>query len=363
MDLPNNRTTIIWLSSIGLDSRTIKKLMDEFDDLKEIWSASRNRIYRINSISEKTKNKLLENRYDHYLEKMFLDLEEENVNILTIYDEDYPEKLKCIPNRPKVLYYKGRKLLENFSIAIVGSRKSTNYGKWACMKFAKELSNLEITIISGLAMGIDAIAHRQSLESNNYTIGVLGCGIDRIYPSRNKGLYEDMLKNGTIVSEYPLGTPPMAYNFPHRNRIIAGLSSGVIVVEAKEKSGSLITATHGLDQGKNIYAIPGNINSIFSSGTNKLIKDGAIPLLNIQDIINENIELQNKLKSIKENYKNNVNFSKREKKVLTLLEEPMHSDKIVYETGIDISTINTILVELELKGAIEEVGNNVFMKC
>ncbi len=359
---PNNRDTIIWLSSIGLDSKAIRNLMLEFTELKDIWKSNNNRISSIKTISKRSREKIIENRKETVVKDILKKLEEENVNILTIYDEDYPIKLMTIPNRPKVLYYKGKKLDDKFSIAIVGSRKCTDYGRWACIKFTRELSNLGVSIISGLALGVDSIAHRESIEANNYTVAVLGCGLDIVYPRKNKGLYDDLINYGTIVSEYPLGTPPKPYNFPHRNRIISGLSNGVIVVEAKDKSGTLITVGHALDQGKDVYAIPGNINSMFSSGTNKLIRDGAIPLLNIQDIIDRNGELEKKLKEIKDTVKEDINFSETEKKILSILEQPMHSDNIVYETGIDISTINTMLVGLELKGAIEEIGNNIFIR-
>ncbi len=154
---------------------------------------------------------------------------------------------------------------------------------------------MNVTIVSGLALGIDSVAHKTALETGGRTIAILGNGLDTIYPKRNKSLYEEIPTNGAILTEYPLGTPPLAYNFPQRNRMISGLSLGIIVIEAKEKSGSLITAYHALEQGKEVFALPGNINSIFSRGTNKLIKDGAKILMDVEDIIEEIYELQQKV--------------------------------------------------------------------
>ncbi len=360
----SNKNTIIWLSNLGFTSKAIRNLMEDMEDICEIWTMSNNDISKL-SLSKKNREKILNNRKKEDLFSLLKKIRDLNVNVITIYDENYPEKLRHIPNRPKILYTKGLELKEDFSIAIVGSRKSTNYGRWACMKFAEELARYRVSIISGLALGIDAIAHGQALESGVYTIAVLGCGIDVVYPKKNEALYEKIMARGTIVTEYPLGRPPLPYNFPERNRIIAGLSDGIIIVEAKDRSGTLITANHGLEQGKDVYAVPGNINSIFSSGTNGLIRDGAIPLLSIEDIVNENEELKYRIQDLSSTeLLDSDDFSETEKRLLILLEEaPMHSDNIVYNLSIDIATVNTMLVGLELKGAVKEVANNVFMKC
>ena len=250
---------------------------------------------------------------------------------------------------------------DNLAIAIVGSRKSTSYGRWATEKFVEELLELDVTIVSGLALGIDSIAHKKALEGKGRTIAVLGNGLDIVYPKRNKDIYKEVPKNGALISEYFLGVPPLAYNFPQRNRIISGLSLGVIVIEAKEKSGSLITAHHALEQGKEVFALPGNINSIFSKGTNKLIKDGAKLIMNIDDIVEEVYELQEKLKNKKEKDIDYSQFSSLEIKVLENIKEgPVHSDSIALNTSLDISTVNSILTILELKGVIKEMTGGVF---
>lgn len=359
--IPSNRETIIWLSSMDFTSNSIKTIMENLNELNDIWNLSDLEIINKLPINSNLQNKILGNRKIEDLKLYIENVGNLGVKIITILDENYPKKLQNIPNRPKILYTKGKDLGIDFSIGIVGSRKCTDYGKWSCSKFSRELAEVGVTIISGMATGIDSISHRQALESNAYTVAVLGCGVDIVYPKKHLGLYNDIIENGTLVSEYPLGTPPKPHNFPMRNRIISGLSDGVVIVEAKEKSGSLITANYALEQGKDVFAIPGNINSIFSSGTNKLIKDGAIPLLNIRDIIEEYDEIKNRF-TCKLLESNEGKFTNTEIKLLDMLDEPTHSDDIVYKMEIDIATINTILVELELKGVIKEVGNNIFIR-
>ena len=253
---------------------------------------------------------------------------------------------------------------DSLSIGIVGSRKATSYGKWACEKFSKELVKMGVTIVSGLALGIDTVAHKTAIKEGGRTIAVLGNGIDIVYPKNNKELYADIINNGMILTEFPLKTPPLAYNFPQRNRIIAGLSLGIIVIEAKEKSGSLITAHLALDQGKDVFALPGNINSLYSKGTNKLIKDGARPLLDIEDIIEEISQLQVKISQDKKSKIDYTDLSEVEIKIVdTLKEGPLHSDLIAYKTGLDISAVISIITILELKGIIKELTSRTFTLC
>lgn len=355
---------LIWLNSLGIGNSNIEKIIEYFYDLKEFWQSDNKQVLNINSLKEEVKEKIIHNRSQNNIEKLFNDIEKQNIDAVTIYDENYPPGLRYLYDNPKVLYIKGKIDYDKIAIAIVGSRKATSYGKWACEKFTKELVELGVTIVSGLASGIDTVAHRTTLDYGGKTIGVLGNGIDTIYPKKNHSLYKEMEESGAIISEFPLGTPPLAFNFPQRNRIISGLSRGVIVIEAQEKSGSLITAHHGLDQGKDVFALPGNINSIFSGGTNKLIKDGAKPLLGIDDIIEEIYELQEMILLNKQNKINYSDYSETEIKIIKILEQsPMHSDAIAYKTGIDISIATGILTVLELKGAIKELSGRVFTIC
>ena len=218
---------------------------------------------------------------------MNINLNKSKIKIIKIEDKDYPEKLKNIYNPPKELYVLGNeKILNETAIAIVGSRNCTKYGAQNAYKFAYEIAKRNICVISGLARGIDTYSHKGAVLAKGKTIAVLGCGLDVIYPSENFELYKKIVQTGgTIITEYPLGTKPKRYNFPERNRIISGLSEKILVIEAKERSGALITVDYALEQGKDVYAIPGNITSLNSVGPNELIKEGAFIVTNIQDIV------------------------------------------------------------------------------
>ena len=216
---------------------------------------------------------------------MQINLKKDKIKTIILGDENYPEKLKYIYGNPQRLYVLGNeKLLNEKSIAIIGCREATRYGLENAYKFAYELAKRGICIISGFARGIDTYAHKGAVAVKGKTIAVLGCGLDIVYPSENIELYKQIIvNNGAIITEYPIGIKPEKHHFPTRNRIISGLSDGVLVVEAKKSSGTMITVEHALEQGKNVYAIPGNITSDNSYGTNELIKEGAIPVTNIED--------------------------------------------------------------------------------
>ncbi|RVU55242.1 DNA-processing protein DprA [Anaerosphaera multitolerans] len=281
----------------------------------------------------------------------------ERVEIITIVDEDYPENLKHIENPPKVLYIRGKLIQEDsISISIVGSRKYTSYGNNVLNYFVDELSKLEITIISGMAYGIDGLVHKRSLENNNRTIAVLGNGVDIIYPNKNSSIYWNTITNGAVISEYPLGTRPLPFRFPERNRIISGLSLGTIVIEAKAKSGSLITARLAAEQGREVFAVPGNINSIYSEGTNMLIRDGATLLLTIDDILNEISELK-EIHNLKRNQRNEVELSEIELAIYNLISEGVDDINLIAQSlKEDVSFISSIITILELKGIITVNG-------
>ena len=219
---------------------------------------------------------------------MKIKINEEKIKIIKQTDESYPKKLLNIYNKPQTIYVLGNERLlqdENtINIAIIGCRDCSKYGAAQAYKFGQELASKGVCIVSGMARGIDTYSHKGVIAVHGKTIAVLGCGLDIIYPEENLNLYKEILKTGgAIVTEYPLGTKPEKYNFPIRNRIISGLSDGVLVVEAKKRSGTMITVDYALEQGKDVYAIPGNITSINSYGTNELIKEGAIPVTSIED--------------------------------------------------------------------------------
>lgn len=278
----------IWFSNIDVSNSVKLRLIEYFKESKKIWEADKKLLLEY-GFKEMSINKILDNNYKVGLEKYANFIEKNNIDLLLCNSNKYPEKLKCIENRPAFLYVRGK--LENLygdSVAIVGSRESSNYGNNVAKKISKELADRNINIISGLAIGIDKYAHLGALESKiGKTIAVLGTDVleNNFYPKENKRIFEKILENnGTIVSEFKLGTKAEKYNFPRRNRIISGLSEKIIVVEAKEKSGSLITVDYGLEQGKDIFAVPGNINSSNSKGTNKMILEGAKIFTNVEDI-------------------------------------------------------------------------------
>lgn len=357
----SNRDILIWLNSIGVSNKSINALYNRFDNIRDVWNINSYELEEMRVVQKSVIDRIIKHRDNKTIEEISSNLHKKEITVYTIEDAEYPKRLLDIHDKPTVLYSKGNFIDEQLTIGIVGSRKSTAYGKWACEKFTKELAKLGITIVSGLAQGIDTIAHKVSLEEGTTSIGVLGNGIDIIYPRKNSHLYKEMEEKGCILTEFPLGTEPLSYNFPQRNRIISGLSLGIIVIEAQERSGSLITAHHGLEQGKDVFAVPGNINSLYSKGTNKLIKDGAIPLLEIDDVLDEVYQLRD---LYKENINDSINyseFSDDEIKIIDILkEEPTHSDLLAIKTGYNISSVMGILTGLELKGVIKELTRNVF---
>ena len=279
----------IWLSRIeGLNPKLLNALLQKYGSPKTLWSKTKEELLE-DGVKEKYACEITNNNYREKLDRYLKYMYENDIDIITIRDKYYPDKLRVIYDPPIVLYVKGnKKILNDKSIAIVGCRMCTNYGKSVASKLAYNLSLNNINVISGLAKGIDSFAHKGSLNSKGKTIAVVGCGLDRVYPKENKDLFNQIIKDGgTIVSEYIIGTKPIAKNFPRRNRIISGMSDGVIVVEAREKSGTLITVDFALDQGKNIYAIPGNIDNQNSYGTNALIKEGAKSITNIKDVLED----------------------------------------------------------------------------
>ena len=279
----------IWLSRIeGLNPKILNNLLEKYDNPKTIWNKTKEELLE-DGIKEKYIDELTNIIYRQNLDKYLKYMNENNIEIITIRDTNYPDKLKVIYDPPIVLYLKGNKnILNEKSVAIVGCRLCTKYGANVAKKIAYNLSLNNINVISGLARGIDSFAHKGSLDGNGKTIAVVGCGLDKVYPGENINLFNNIIKyNGAIISEYIIGTKPLSKNFPKRNRIISGLSNGVIIVEAREKSGTLITVDFALEQGKNIYAVPGNIDNLNSYGTNELIKQGAKVLTKVQDILED----------------------------------------------------------------------------
>lgn len=278
MEKLENKKYWIWLSLIkNLGSRRKQKLLEIYKTPDKIYKLEKKELLRIKGIGESLVNSILDKNIRKNLENYVIYMKRNNIDIISIEDEEYPNLLKQIYDPPISLYIKGNKdILNDSSIAIVGCREASDYGKKVAKYFAYNLANQNINIISGLAKGVDSYAHMGVLSTCGRTIAVVGNGLDTVYPAENKYLFKKILENrGAIISEYPPGIKAEKMNFPARNRIISGMSKGVIVIEAKEKSGTLITVDFALEQGRDVYVVPGNINSINSVGTNELIKQGA----------------------------------------------------------------------------------------
>jgi len=299
---------------------------------------------------------IIEARDNYDPDKEIETLKKYDIGYITMYDKSYPQLLLEIPDCPVILYIKGNiESLSAPSIGIVGSRKYTDYGRTSAKRFSKECVSGGLNIISGLALGIDAIAHREALDAGGITVGVLGCGLDQIYPTSNAILADEMIaKKGAVVSEYPPGTPPYKQNFPLRNRIIAGLSLGVLVVEAAEKSGALITAYSALDYNREVFAIPGNINCESSIGSNQLIQKGAKLVTKVEDIFDElNVDLIKDETKAKELLPEN----EEEKILLELLtKEEKNIDEIIHQSNLNVIAVNSTLSLMEMKGMVENIG-------
>lgn len=278
----------------------------------------------------------------------------------------YPENLKTVQDAPLILYMKGRPLPQDrYAIAIVGSRRCSEYGRRVSEKLSSELAERGITIVSGLARGIDTTAHTGALKAGGRTAAVFASGLDRVYPPENRELVRKIIERGFVISEFPPGTRPDKENFPRRNRLISGLGLGVIVVEAEAESGALITADYGLEQGREVFAVPGSIFSKTSEGTNNLIKKGAKPVSSVEDIIEE---LRPKLRGLRDTSAagdlrtfSELEFSDREKAIIKIMEqEPLHIDEIARKSGRPVSEISSVLLELELKGVVKQLEGKRF---
>jgi len=283
----------------------------------------------------------------------------QKIEKITIQDKEYPKLLKEIYDPPQELFFLGEiKAEENLPLAIVGTRKVSNYGKQVTTELSRGLARAGFTIISGLALGVDGLAHQSALDVGARTVAVLGCGLDNIYPPVHKKLAEQIVKSGgAIISEYPPGTMPLKHHFPARNRIISGLSLGTLVVEAPETSGALITAKCALEQNREVLAVPGNIFNQNSFGTNQLIKLGAKAITKIEDVFEVfNLEpLKNQRKKIEP-------ANEEEKIILDILsKEPNNIDEIVKKSNLDAATVNSTLIMMEISGKIKNLGGGNYI--
>ncbi len=340
----------------GIGPKTFNLLFRNFDSAKSAWNAPELEVVSI--LKPALTSKFLKFRKEFNFEKYKKQLVAQKISFVSIQDKNYPELLKQIPNPPIVLYAKGNLdlLSRENKIAIVGTRKITNYGRQITEMFAGELAKSGLVIVSGMALGVDGVAHESTIESSGKTIAVLGNGVDLPYPYENQKLYEEILdSDGLIISEYPPGMPPSVGSFPARNRIVAGLSVGILVTEGASDSGSLITANFGLDYNRKVFAVPGPITSPLSKAPLDLISKGARLVTSTSDILKEfDIKSSNEKKIVK-------GETKEENLIIKILEnESMGFDEIARITKIDSSKLGGILSMMEIKGIIKTLGSGLF---
>lgn len=359
----NQKELEFWLATIlSIGPVKTKQLLEYFETEEEIYKAEKTSLLEVEGITEKIAEDIIKSRVSAEIQKKYENICEKGIQLVSIHDTIYPNKLRDISKNPYALFVRGELPEESrVSIAIVGARNCSIYGKEMAYWFGKSLSNAGIQVISGLALGIDGFAHKGALEGRTHTYGILGCGIDICYPRENFDLYMSMQKKGGIISEYGPGIPGRSFQFPMRNRIISGLCDGVLVVEARERSGSLITADLGLEQGKEIFAVPGRIGDKLSEGCNNLVKMGAEIVQSPKDILNNfhinQISERNQLK------RNHVPLDSMEQKVyanLSLI--PKHLDEILRETNLIMSDVIGILLKLELKGFVRQTAQNYYVQ-
>ena len=343
----------------GIGAARTRLLLDHFGDLSEAWYASEQQLLEA-GLARQPIQSLLETRQAIDLDKEYEAILKAKIRVVTFNDKEYPRKLSLIEYPPPVLFLKGEiREGDYYSIAVVGTRNITSYGRQVTQELTRFLTQNNITVVSGLARGVDSVAHKTALEAGGRTIAVLGCGVDIVYPPEHRSLAAEVIQNGALVSDYYPGTPPEGKNFPPRNRIIAGLSLATVVVEAGARSGAVITAEFAASQGREVFAVPGSIYAIRSKGTNRLIRDGAFPLLDFKDLLDVlNLD--------------HVDDYRYAKKVLpendlellllkTLENEPLHIDEIKATLGLPIEKISAVLVMMKIKGLVKETDHLTYL--
>jgi len=378
-----------WLalrSVSGIGNLGFKSLLEFFKSPYHVFQASYSELVTVPGIGPKTAAAIKAFQNWQNIEKELNQLKQWNIHLITCQDERYPAILKNIYDYPPILYVKGLLKDDDLNIALVGSRMASTYGVYTTERLARELALKGMTVVSGMARGIDSAAHRGAIAGRGRTIAVLGCGLDIIYPPENKNLYDKIAANGAVVSEFSLGTPPNAPNFPMRNRVISGLSLGVVVVEANERSGSLITARIALEQGREVFAVPSNIDSHGSRGSHRLIKEGAKLIETVDDILEEllpqldqkgwgafpdgqgkNLEpAQKDLRDRKTSLPDTSpmgSFGENERTIFNILtDKPADIDSIIEKSGLTVNETMNCLLKLELYDAILQLPGKLYKR-
>lgn len=365
MPMMNESELRAWLrfSRLELSPRAAGALIERFGGPEAIFGASESELGSVERLTEKGRAKVL-GPAPAAIERDLQTIEELGLRVLPITSNDYPQSLRLIYDPPILLYIRGS-LLESdkMAVGIVGSRRASIYGRSVAERIAKDLARRGLTIVSGGARGIDTAAHKGALTVEGRTIAFLGCGIDVSYPAENKKLFEAMSESGAVVSEFPLGATPEPWRFPPRNRLISGLSIGVLVCQSPEASGALITASYALEQGKDVYAVPGNVDDARNSGCHKLIKDGAKLVETAGDILEE-LGLDPAEEQAEKQLTLPVeSLNEQEKMIAALLSlDPMPVDQITEKSGLALPLVCGTLTILEMKGIIRRVPGNAYVR-
>ena len=351
-----------WFANIkGISNRRKIEIRKYFKQIDELFFLEESKMIAL-GIKEKEREILINSIKNWNVEKEHQKVIDKEVNCIPIMNLDYPEKLREIHSPPYMLYVKGH-LPDNQkkTVAIVGARNCTHYGSFMAREYAEYLAKEGVQIVSGMARGIDSVSQRSALGAGGTSFGVLGCGVDLCYPKEEMLLYEDLIKNGGVISELPLSTEPLKKNFPARNRIISGMADAVLVMEAKERSGSLITVDMALEQGKDVYALPGPANSILSTGCNRLIKQGAEILISPEELLLDLGLAGTTLPEKSELIKNLL--EKSEKLVYSCLDlYPQNLDLLLQKTKMSVPELLDALMKLELMGIVKEISKNYYVK-
>lgn len=340
----------------GIGPAKLQAMLDYFGDLGAAWGAGEAQLKRV-GVDRRAISSFLETRSELDLDAYLERVEEANITVLTWESEAYPRYLQEIPAPPPVLYVGGKlQEADQWAVAVVGTRRLTEYGRQVTRELVAGLVRNNVTIVSGLARGIDGISHKTALEMGGRTIAVLGSGLDCIYPPEHRGMVRRIVQEekGAVLSEYALGTQPEAKNFPPRNRVISGLSLGTVVVEAGERSGALITADFALEQNREVFAVPGNVNSRASAGTNHLIQQGAKLVTGVQDVLDElNLSMAPQQIAVQM-----VMPESAEEAALLehLSPQPVHVDELSQACGMTSAEVSSTLALMELKGMVQQVG-------
>jgi DNA processing protein len=367
---PDHSEHALWLALTrikGLGCISFKKLASHFADPTQALSATAAELSAIEGIDRNVVDGLLAFTQWDEVEQEVQRASQAGVKIIPFGSGIYPARLRSIADPPPCLYVKGEiRQEDDKAVAVIGTRSASHYGRRVARDLCRGLASLGFTVISGMARGIDGVAHDAALNSGGRTIAVLGSGVDRAYPPEHQKLYHRISENGAVISELPLGAPPLAFNFPARNRLISGLSAGVVVVEATEKSGSLITAAIALEQGREVFAVPGEVGSSRSRGGHRLIRQGAKLVENVDDILEEiapQLVAPNRQSAALRTLP--VDAQPETRKIFDLLQErSLHIDEVIEASGFSTSRVSQILLELELQGFLRQLpGHRYSAEC